>query len=125
MANTGPFWFDISSPAEIHKAHPNGTVVSSDFAFSPDGEWLAFWGCGGSEENCGVYLQNTRTLRTVKLLSLSFGAIFFTWSPDGESLAMMTAENTLLVVSPRTAEITYASAPFDYLEDGAAALIDY
>jgi hypothetical protein len=72
MAEAGPFWFDLSSPAEIHNALPNATVVSSDFAFSPDGEWLAFWGCGGSEENCGVYIQNTRTSRTVKLFSLSF-----------------------------------------------------
>ncbi len=58
----GIYWFSLKNPQEVHTLLSNGTVAS-DVAFSPDSRYLAYFGCGGQDENCGVYIYDTQTLK--------------------------------------------------------------
>lgn len=81
-------WLDLRSPEDPRLLLTEGSLVGSDVAFSPDSRSLAFWGCGGSESNCGIYIQDLGTGKNRKLAAMPNSA-FFTWSPDGQSLAMI------------------------------------
>lgn len=126
----GVFWFSLDNVSEVHHVLPNAVSIGSDFAFSPDGRYLAFWGCGGNTENCGVYIHDTRTLKNMKLLatSISEETIFMTWSPNGELLAMVKEVSTgepsiLLVVQVSSGKIIYI-APFPWRVDALAVPAD-
>jgi hypothetical protein len=85
-AQYGPFWLDLEDPDAIHNALPNAELVGSDFAFSPDGQKLAFWGCGASPTNCGIYIHDLNSRKNLKLAAMDNGAIYIMWSPDGKQL---------------------------------------
>jgi hypothetical protein len=92
FSDTAPSYFNLESAGSEHNALSNALRSSNDFAFSPDSRYLAFWGCGGSLENCGIYIHNLQTHINKKLAALPNGATFFTWSPDGEYLALVALE---------------------------------
>jgi hypothetical protein len=81
-------WLDLRKPEETHLLLTEGSLIGNDAAFSPDSQSLAFWGCGGTESNCGVNIQNLQTGKNRKLGS-STNSAFFQWSPDGQYLAMI------------------------------------
>ncbi|HEX2981780.1 MAG TPA: hypothetical protein VHO48_16085 [Anaerolineaceae bacterium] len=111
--NGGLRWIDLNDTATIQDPLPNG-VASSDFAFSPDSQTLAFHGCSATERNCGVYLQDLATGKNVKLIALG-SAGDFAWSPDGSQLALVgrTEEQApygdweLMIVEVSTGMVTY------------------
>jgi hypothetical protein len=79
-------WFDLSAPEEIHSA-PTGDRTSSDFAFSPNGERLAYHGCM-SDGECGVRLLDPASQEDAILYPIE-KAGRFAWSPDGTELAFL------------------------------------
>jgi DNA-directed RNA polymerase specialized sigma24 family protein len=106
-ASSGPYWFSLLNPQDVHAALPSAVKVSSYYAFSPDSRYLAFWGCNSSLEDCGVYLHDTKTLKNKQLLKLTHGATYFTWSPDGNYLAMLGANQAFFVLRVADSEIVY------------------
>ena len=108
-ASQGIYWFSLKNPQEVHTLLSNGTVAS-DVAFSPDSRYLAYFGCGGQDENCGVYIYDTQTLKNRKFIAAAVAG-YFTWSPDGQYLAMVAAAGksnmSLHVYRVATAEMVY------------------
>jgi RNA polymerase sigma factor (sigma-70 family) len=111
-------WISLSSIEEPHFLLPEGSWVGSDVAFSPDSRFLAFWGCSGSESNCGINIFNLETRKQRKLIR-SENAAYFTWSPDGKYLAMIRLEYSrsdgqtiprVTVLGVRYGEIVYQEA---------------
>jgi hypothetical protein len=115
--------FSVSNPADIHPVLSTRQWVSSDFAFSPDGAHLAFWGCGSGSIDCGIYLQDALTGVTEKKLSSVESSGLFTWSKDGRYLAFIEAGfslqdvKDLRVVDLLKGESIY-SGPFRWLDAG-------
>lgn len=124
FSDTAPSYVDLESTGTEHNALSNALRASNDFAFSPDSRYLAFWGCGGSLENCGIYIHNLRTQINQKLAALPNGATFFTWSPDGEYLAMVALEasadspqiSSLLVLRLSNGQTVYKGS-FDWRDE--------
>lgn len=99
-------WFRLDNLEDDHELLPKGSLYGSYFAFSPDSRHLAFWGCGGHEDNCGVYLLDFNNQKLKKFLAGRYAG-YFVWHPDGDELAMLRADDTLTVVDVNTAKITY------------------
>lgn len=99
-------WLRLDNLEEEHELLPKGSLYGSYFAFSPDSRYLAFWGCGGREDNCGVYLLNFSNRKLIKLLPGGYAG-YFVWSPDGKELAMLREDDSLVVVNVKTGQITY------------------
>lgn len=124
FSDTAPSYVDLESAGTEHNALSNALRASNDFAFSPDSRYLAFWGCGGSLENCGIYIHNLHTRINTKLAALPNGATFFTWSPDGEYLALVALEasadspqiSSLLVLRLSNGQKVY-KGPFDWRDE--------
>jgi Tol biopolymer transport system component len=85
--------------------------MSSDFAFSPDGRYLAFWACLELRAGCSVYIHDTHNQESTPITPLRNGATFFVWSPDNRYLAFVGAgpnlqyDSSLLVVDVQTGEV--------------------
>ncbi len=99
-------WLNLEALDVDHDLLREESRYGSDVAFSPDSRTLAFWGCGVREDNCGVYLLNLETQKLKKLLPGGFAG-YFAWSPDGKELAMMSKDDTLVVVNASTGQVTY------------------
>lgn len=99
-------WLKLDNLEDDHELLPKGSLYGSYFAFSPDSRYLAFWGCGGREDNCGVYLLDFNNQKLKKLLAGGYAG-YFVWRPDGDELAMLRTDDTLIVVDVDTAKITY------------------
>jgi len=95
FAATGPQWINLSTPGVVHNTLPNADLASSDFAFSPDSRYLAFWGCGGRPDNCGIYIHDTTSQKNRRIGEITDGASFFQWSPDGRYLAFIASGASL------------------------------
>jgi DNA-directed RNA polymerase specialized sigma24 family protein len=111
---TAPSWVDLSQPGLVlHQALPNAILASSDFAFSPDSSKLAFWGCGGNESNCGIYIHDLATQKNVKLISIKDGATYMIWSPAGSWLSFVGSspnlryDSSLVAVDTENGQIIY------------------
>lgn len=104
--STRMLWLKLDNLADDHELLPMGSVYGNDAAFSPDSRSLAFWGCGGREDNCGVYLLNFSNQKLIKLLAGGYAG-YFVWSPDGEELAMLREDDSLVVVDVKSGQITY------------------
>jgi DNA-directed RNA polymerase specialized sigma24 family protein len=104
--STRMHWLSLNDIVADHNLLPNGSQYGDDVAFSPDSSALAFWGCGVREDNCGVYLLNLSTQKLKKLLPGGY-ASYFVWSPDGEELALLKEDDTLVVVDASNGQIIY------------------
>jgi RNA polymerase sigma factor (sigma-70 family) len=116
-AESSLFWFNLTHLNEVHRVLPGAAWISSDFAFSPDGNYLAFWACTGGQVTCGIYILDTATLQPKKLIDEPPAATFFTWSPDSKFLSYIRAGQTVqdaqgfVIVRVDTGEIADAG-PF-------------
>jgi DNA-directed RNA polymerase specialized sigma24 family protein/LysM repeat protein len=102
-------WADLAALTDLHPVLPNGTV-SGDFAFAPDSQRLAFFGCEASG-NCGLYLENTATRQRSQLLALTF-ADYLLWKPDGQELGLLGATGQqqnwqYMVVDAHSGQVSY------------------
>jgi DNA-directed RNA polymerase specialized sigma24 family protein len=104
--STRMHWLSLDDLASDHELLPKGSQYGDDLAFSPENRSLAFWGCGVREDNCGVYLLDLSTQKLKKLLPGGY-ASYFVWSPDGEELAMLKEDDTLVVVDASNGQIIY------------------
>jgi WD40 repeat protein len=108
-------WFRTQDASKVYDLFPNG-YTASDVAFSPDSKYLAFFGCTNYESNCGVFLLNTQTQEQRKLKSIGTAA-YFTWSPDGQSLALLGSDDLgslrVFIIKIDTGEVTY-TGPVDW-----------
>jgi WD40 repeat protein len=84
---------------------PRGSRYGNDVAFSPDSRYLAFWGCGGSSR-CGVFLLDLMDQEVTLLLPGRYAG-YFTWSPDGNEIAMLSADGNLTIVDIIGGQISY------------------
>jgi len=115
--------FSVSNPADIHPVFSTRQGESGDFAFSPDGAHLAFWGCESASSGCGIYLQDAQTGVTEKKLSSVESSGLITWSKDGRYLAFIEAgfshqdAKDLRVIDLLREESIY-SGPFRWLDAG-------
>ena len=116
---SGLRWLDLKAPLRLHDPLPNAMSPTTPFAFSPDSQALAFWGCGGSEANCGIYLHDLATGKNRKLVNQPEQPQQIGWSADGQfvfsaavNLEVFTVQNGVLV----------KSAPFAPIQAGEARL---
>ncbi|HSB65173.1 MAG TPA: hypothetical protein VLD65_01265, partial [Anaerolineales bacterium] len=94
-AESSLFWFDLSHLSEVHDVLPGAFWIGSDFAFSPDGKFLAFWACLDGRGDCGIYVMDTATLQPKRLLDQPPAATYFAWSPDSRYLSFVAAGQTV------------------------------
>ncbi|MFC4765493.1 S9 family peptidase [Dyella koreensis] len=85
---------DGSNPHRIGSAAP-GTCSSSDIAWSPDSQHLAFLSdCGNASRRKDIFIADTRSNEAPKkLVPLQGLAQDLTWSPDGHTLGFLYVEN--------------------------------
>jgi hypothetical protein len=85
-------WLDLTQPVnqvfQLYGLLPEHREVGGDFAFSPDGNSLAFWGCWAEKEQCGIYIANLVTRAAPVLWSTDY-ATSLQWSPDGRAVAFI------------------------------------
>ncbi|MGW8250369.1 MAG: TolB family protein, partial [Anaerolineales bacterium] len=105
----GPYYLALSRPLEIRRILPGARRVASDFAISPDSRYVAIWACERNGEPCGVYLHDIHNHRWQRLIDIQDGASDFLWSPEGDQLALRTAEDVVWVVSAEDGELLYTS----------------
>ncbi len=86
-----------------HPVLPDG-ITSGDYAFSPDGGRLAFFGCDKASGFCGVILLNTKSGQLTRLLPLDYASYIF-WKPDGRYLAMAVKDNTTLIEQKKSSNL--------------------
>jgi DNA-directed RNA polymerase specialized sigma24 family protein len=111
--------------------------TAGDYAFSPNGRRLAFFGCDPGSGFCGLFLFDTVTGQTTRLAPLNY-ADYIIWKPDGSALALVAEDkdagliarkattnmlekevNALLqnwhflVIDAATGQVTY-KRPFDW-----------
>lgn len=83
-------WVDLSSrqgtEIPVHDLLPPDSSFGRDFAFSPDGSLLAFWGCGVRSDNCGIYVTDLETHKNLKVIPSGY-VTDLVWSPEGDQLA--------------------------------------
>jgi RNA polymerase sigma-70 factor (ECF subfamily) len=98
-------WLDLRNLDRSHLLLPEGSTVVSTFAFSPNSRYLAFWGCGGNDQNCGMYLTDLTIQKNRKLIANDVAPNYLIWSPDSALVAMIepedpnkTVQDNLLVV---------------------------
>ena len=109
----------ISEPEKSYPVLPNAAAFNNEFAFSPDSRYLAFWGCGGSETNCGIYIHDIKNRQNKKLYATSW-AYGLTWNPDGSSLAFFhnAQKARYLVVVDVNSAVSLVMANVDGLNAG-------
>jgi hypothetical protein len=129
-AESSLFWFDLSNLGEVHRVLPEATWISSDFAFSPNGKFLAFWACTSGQESCGIYILDTVSLQAKKLIDQPPAATYFAWSPNSEYLSFVVTGQTIqdahssVIVKVNTGEIANTSHffwPDMYVPPGSLA----
>jgi len=129
-AESSLFWFDLSNLGDVHRVLRGARWISSDFAFSPNGKFLAFWACTGGQESCGIYVLDTATSQARKLIDQPPAATYFAWSPDSEYLSFVGTGQTIqdarsfVVVKVDTGEIAETSQffwPDMYVPPGSLA----
>jgi DNA-directed RNA polymerase specialized sigma24 family protein len=129
-AESNLFWFSLSNLEEVHRVLPGAVWISSDFAFSPDGNFLAFWACTGGRDSCGIYVMDTATLQPKKLIDQPPAATYFAWSPDSQYLSFVVAGQTIqdahsfVILKVATGEIAETSPffwPDMYVPPGSLA----
>ncbi len=117
------FWLDLRNLDRSHQPLPEGSTVGNMFAFSPDSRSLAFWGCGGNDQNCGIYLTDLRTQKNRKLETNASAPFYLIWSPDSTLVAAIrpdqrysqSSKENLLVLRAGTGGVVY---------NGVASIID-
>jgi hypothetical protein len=105
----GGYYFDLRDINEVYRLLPASGEAGGDLAISPDNRTVAFWGCGGRDGACGVYLHDMETHKWRKLTDNEEGASGFVWSPDGKTLIWMTAGKFVIAMDVESGEITYVS----------------
>jgi DNA-directed RNA polymerase specialized sigma24 family protein len=93
-----------------------GSMAVSQFAFSPDGRKLAFFGYDSQFDPGGLYLMDLDSGRTTKLASL-VDARSLVWSPDNNLLGLMgvpdsQVQEEVIVLDVRDSSTIY-SQPFN------------
>jgi DNA-directed RNA polymerase specialized sigma24 family protein len=99
-------WLAVSNIARVNEALSSGGRYGNDFAFSPDSRSLAFWGCEGPADGCGVYIRDLVSGEVRNILPGRFSGHFI-WSPDGSQLALSRSDEQLLVIDVDDGEILY------------------
>jgi hypothetical protein len=96
------FWLDLHNLDRSHQPLPLGSTVANAFAFSPDSHSLAFWGCSGNDQNCGIYLTDLNTQKNRKLFVNDLAPTYLLWSPDSSLVALIQPEvpNQVLIDQP-------------------------
>jgi RNA polymerase sigma factor (sigma-70 family) len=104
---SGAYYFDLRAINDVYRLQPADNGAGGDFAISPDNHTVAFWGCGGKIDACGVYLHDLETHKWRKLTDNEEGARGFVWSPDGKTLVWMTAGEVVIAMDVDSGEIVY------------------
>jgi DNA-directed RNA polymerase specialized sigma24 family protein/LysM repeat protein len=112
--SNGPYYLTLSKPLEIRRIIPGAQQVSSDFAISPNSQYVAIWACERNGEPCGVYLHDIEEHRWRRLVDIQDVAADIIWSPKGDQLAFRTREDAVWIVSAEDGEVLY-TADYDSL----------
>ena len=116
--DTSLYLADLSSLQSAYRVMPDGFTLGG-FAFAPDSQRLAFFGCDKSLGTCGVFILNLLTRQTTRLISLLY-ADYLLWKPDGQSLALVGARDTQSLLDQKRGqnlminEITALSQPWQF-----------
>jgi RNA polymerase sigma-70 factor (ECF subfamily) len=115
-------WLDLRNLDRSHLLLSEGSTVVSTFAFSHDSRYLAFWGCGGNDQNCGVYITDLKTQKNRKLINNDVAPNHLIWSPDSTLVGMtqpgnfnQPVQDSLLVVRASNGGTVYK---------GTASIVD-
>jgi hypothetical protein len=108
---SAPFYLDLAKPQSLRDAAGgNLSKGGSSFAIAPNGSRLAYWGCDETSGECGVFIEDMQSHEYEMLIPLAYGATYFVWSPEGDALAMLGANNSFFIVNTETGEVTYKGA---------------
>lgn len=107
--SNSPYYVRLIKPLEIRRVLPGASRTSSDFAVSPDSRYVALWACERNDEPCGVYLYDLKNHNSRRLVDIPGGAWGFVWSPGSDQLAMLTAEDYVLVVNLDDGELLFTT----------------
>jgi DNA-directed RNA polymerase specialized sigma24 family protein len=109
-------WFDLTDLPRVN--HPLPEIVPYDFAFSPDNQQLAVYGCEREGEyDCGIYLIETASGAARRLTKVEMGSGLI-WNPDSSALAIQGSflkggKWRLLIFNAHTGHVIY-DGPFDW-----------
>lgn len=109
-------WLNLIKITTVH--HPLPEIIPYDFAFSPDNQQLAVYGCRREgERECGIYLVDTVSSETRYLTAVERGSGLI-WNPDSNALAIQGSllrqgKWRVLVFSTETGNVIY-DGPFDW-----------
>jgi WD40 repeat protein len=110
-------WYDLSG--NTLKEHTFRLAFTNQFAFSPDGNFLALFGYNDPQAPGWIFVLDTRTLISHRLIRLSF-ARSLVWSPDGTSLAFIgpgknfVFDEEVMILNIESEKVTYRQS-IDYL----------
>jgi len=100
-------WFNLVDLTKVYEPLPEFSV--KDFAFASDSRRLAVFAGGARSEPTGVYMIDIATGERRLLLEIS-DARSLTWSPDGQSLALIGEDGedeVMLVIRVESGVVTY------------------
>jgi len=86
-AGTSLYLADLRAVQAGKPVLPAG-VTAGDYAFSPDSQRLAFFGCEQESAFCGLFILDIPSGQLSKVLPLAYADYIF-WKPDGKSLALV------------------------------------
>jgi DNA-directed RNA polymerase specialized sigma24 family protein len=109
-------WFDLQNLPQVN--HPLPEVVPYDFAFSPDNQQLAVYGClQEGEQDCGIYLVDISSGEATHLTAVELGSGLI-WNPESSALALQGSflrpgMKRVLVFDAKTGSLLH-DGPFDW-----------
>jgi len=109
-------WINLSKLPEVHYFNPE--FIPNEFAFSPDNQQLAVYGCQRyGEQACGIYLIELDSGSAWLLRLMEQGAELI-WSPDGKKIAIQGSflregRWRVLVLDSKSGNLIY-DGPFDW-----------
>jgi hypothetical protein len=79
-------WINLQNILQVNQ--PLSELVPYDFAFSPDNQQLAVYGClQEGDQECGIYLVDITSGETIHLTTVEVGSGLI-WKPDSSALAI-------------------------------------
>jgi len=94
--DTALYLAKLSTIQTTYRVMPDG-FTAGDYAFSPDGQRLAFFGCDKAKGFCGLMILDTNTGKVNQMVQLEY-ADYMIWKPDGRYLALVGVQDSSALI---------------------------
>ncbi len=100
-------WFRLADVAQVYNPAPQ-LKVTSQLAWSPTGDQLAFTACQAAGDGCGLYVFDVETNAVKRLADMELSVWEPLWKPDGSQVAAVgSGSATLFVADVETGKLVY------------------